>query len=57
METFNIKTSTKAECLVEANRWLEKGIGFEESGKPTKYTDMSLNKAVKFEEAALDGRK
>ena len=53
---FDIDKATKAECNAEAARWLDNGVRYESEGKPEKYIDMALNNAVKYENAAFDGR-
>lgn len=53
---FNVKTATKTECLIEANRLLDLGIRAEASGKGDTLIDRSIKMAVLAENAAFDGR-
>ena len=44
--------ATKEENRSEANRWLDKAVGFEAEGKSEKFVDLALRKAIDFENAA-----
>ncbi len=54
-EQFNIKTSSKAECLARAETMLRTGIRAEDNGK-ARQVEMALDIACKAEDAAFDGR-
>lgn len=59
---FDEKTATKTECIADANRWLDKAVGFEadvlsdKPGSREKSVDMAFKQALKRENMAFDGR-
>ena len=53
---INLATAPKADCRAEAERCLNRAVELEGEGKSAKMLDLMLDKAVKAENAANDGR-
>ena len=52
---FDLKTASKAECIVKAEKLLGVAVRQEEAGKD-KLMETAFRMAVKTEDAAFDGR-